>query len=110
MRIAFQMSVDPDVIEEYESRHSSIWPALEQTLLEHGVLSYSIFVDDRTGTLFAYAEVNSEDEWIRIASTDVCQKWWAYMAPLMVINSDNSPASCSLREVFHIESKHSPQQ
>ncbi|MCB1122609.1 MAG: L-rhamnose mutarotase [Verrucomicrobiae bacterium] len=71
-------------------------------LKEHGVSNYSIFLHEETHQLFAYAEIEDEALWNAIASTPVCQKWWAYMKDLMEINSDNSPQSLPLKEVFHL--------
>jgi len=103
MRIAFKMFAYPDKKSEYEKRHNPIWAELEEVLLAHGVQSYSIFIDDETKTLFAYAEIESEEQWNQIAATEVCQRWWQYMAPLMPTNEDFSPVSAPLREIFHIE-------
>ncbi len=102
-RIAFKMAVHRGAEEEYMARHSPIWPELQQILLAHGVRTYSIFLDEETNALFAYAEIESEEQWDRIAETEVCKRWWHYMAPLMPTNADSSPQSTSLREVFHIE-------
>lgn len=35
-------------------------------------------------------------------SPPICQKWWAHMKDLLAKNSDNSPVSQELREVFQI--------
>lgn len=103
MRFAFRMSVHAGASAEYERRHNPIWIELEQTLIAHGVTSYSIFIDPATYDLFAYVEVEDEARWERIASTDVCRRWWAWMRELMPSLDDNSPVSQPLREVFHIE-------
>jgi len=102
IRKAFRMSVHRGGEREYERRHNPIWTELETTLIDHGVRSYSIFLDPATNDLFAYAEVDSEERWNAIASTSVCQRWWQTMKELMPSNEDNSPASRDLREVFHI--------
>ena len=104
IRKAFVMSVHPDQHDEYQRRHNPIWPELEATLKKHGVLNYSIFLDSASHQLFAYAEIENEAAWNAIARTSVCQRWWASMKELMLSNSDNSPVSTSLTEVFHIES------
>jgi L-rhamnose mutarotase len=103
VRKAFVMQVNPDQHEEYEKRHNPIWPDLEKTLKEHGVLSYSIFLLPETNQLFAYAEIEDEAKWGRIADTEICKKWWVYMKDIMPTNPDNSPTSTELREVFHID-------
>ena len=102
IRKAFRMSVDPGRQKEYERRHRPIWPELEQTLLDHGVLRYSIFLDSETNDLFACAEIEDEARWQAIASTDVCRRWWRHMREIMPSNPDDSPVSRELREVFHI--------
>jgi len=103
IRKAFRMAVDPGGESEYERRHRPIWPDLEEVLLRHGVRTYSIFLDPQTRDLFGYAEVESEQQWNAIASTEVCRRWWRHMRDLMPTNPDSSPVSHDLREVFHIE-------
>ena len=103
IRKAFKMSVHPDAHAEYTRRHNPIWKELEDILIAHGVLNYSIYLDVQTSELFAYAEIESEERWQAIAQTEVCQRWWQSMRDLMPTNPDHSPKSVELREVFHIE-------
>lgn len=102
IRKAFKMSVHPNQQAAYEHRHNPIWRELEETLIAHGVHSYSIFLDENSSELFAYAEVESEKRWNAIARTEVCQRWWKQMREIMPSNADNSPVSRELREVFHL--------
>jgi len=103
IRIAFRMAVHPGRAVEYERRHNPIWTELGDTLLRHGVRSYSIYLDPETHDLFAYVEVDDEQRWEAIAATDVCRRWWQTMRELMPSRADNSPVSHPLREVFHLE-------
>ena len=103
LRKAFRMSVNAGQEQEYERRHSPIWKELEDVLVEHGVLSYSIFIDPETRDLFAYAEIESEERWNAIAATPICRRWWKHMREIMPSNADDSPVSQELREVFHIQ-------
>ena len=103
LRKAFRMSVNTDRHDEYTRRHKPIWRELEDTLLAHGVQTYSIFLDPATSDLFAYAEIESEDRWAAIANTEVCRRWWRHMRDIMPSNADDSPIARDLREVFHLE-------
>lgn len=96
------MSVHPGCQEEYERRHSPIWPELEDVLRSHGVTEYSIFLDPTTCDLFAYVEMDSQERWDAIAETDVCRRWWAHMRELMPSAADHSPLATPLREVFRL--------
>lgn len=102
IRKAFKMKVFPDKVEEYEKRHNPIWKELEAVLKEQGVHNYSIFLDVDSNALFGYAEIESEEKWNAIAETDICKKWWSYMADLMETNEDSSPVSSDLKSVFHL--------
>ncbi len=103
IRKAFRMSVHPGREEEYARRHNPIWPELRDVLKAHGVHNYSIFLDPSDGSLFAYVEIEDEARWQAIAATDVCKKWWRFMREVMPANSDDSPQSGHLREVFHLD-------
>ncbi len=103
IRKAFRMSVHPGREAEYERRHRPIWKELEDTLLRHGVASYSIYLDAETRDLFGYVEFDSEERWRAVAETEVCRRWWRHMREIMPSNADASPVSRELREVFHIE-------
>ena len=103
IRKAFLMKVNPDAHEEYERRHRPIWTELEMVLKYHGVSNYSIFLEKNTNQLFGYVEIESEERWAKIAGTDECRRWWAFMKAVMPTNADNSPVSVELREVFHLD-------
>ena len=102
IRKAFKMWVNPTAHAEYERRHRPIWQEMEDMLREHGVLDYSLFLDPETNTLFAVVDIESEERWATIASTDVCRRWWKSMRDLMSVNADDSPRSAPLREVFRL--------
>ncbi len=103
IRKAFLMHVKPDRHAEYRRRHDPIWRDLHDTLKEHGVHNYSIFLDAASSSLFGYVEIEDEARWSAIAQTPVCRRWWAHMCDIMPSNPDNSPMSKDLAEVFHID-------
>lgn len=103
IRKGFRMAVNEGAAAEYERRHRPIWADLEQVLFEHGVRTYTIFLDPATHDLFGYVEVDDEEQWNRIADTEVCRRWWTFMRDIMPSHPDHSPISRDLREVFHIE-------
>lgn len=102
-RKAFLMSVQPGREEEYQQRHSPVWPEMEQTLKSHGVHNYSIFLHEATQQLFGYVEIESEERWNAIGQTETCRRWWAYMQDIMPSNPDNSPIITELKPVFYLE-------
>src|SRR5690349_14871338 len=93
IRKAFKMKVYPNKQEEYEKRHQEIWPEMVDELHRHGASNYSIFLDKETSTLFGYVEIEDEEKWSRMASTEINQKWWRYMEPVMETNPDSSPVT-----------------
>lgn len=97
------MMVNVDAHDEYERRHKRILEDLREVLKGHGVSNYSIFLETNTSQLFGYAEIESEELWAKIAETDECKRWWAFMKDIMPSNADNSPVSVSLTEVFHLD-------
>lgn len=103
IRKAFVMNVYPDKHDEYEKRHNEIWPEMVDELHKHGASNYSIFLDKETNKLFGYVEIEDEVTWNKMATTEVNQKWWSFMEPVMKTNSDQSPVSKELKQVFHMK-------
>jgi L-rhamnose mutarotase len=59
IRKAFVMTVRPDAHDEYRRRHDAIWPELAAVLRDHGVRSYTIYLDPGRSLLFASVELES---------------------------------------------------
>ncbi len=103
VRKAFKMFLNPGSEQEYKKRHDELWPEMVQMIAEHGGTNYSIFLDEETSVLFGYIELESEELWEKTAFTEICKKWWAYMADIMRTNDDNSPVSVTLNNMFHLD-------
>lgn len=102
-RVAFKMFLKPGLEEEYEKRHSAIWPELKKLLSDTGVRDYSIFWDRETNMLFAVQKIKGGQSSQEIGKNPIVQKWWDYMADIMKVNQDNSPVSIPLEELFHMD-------
>lgn len=102
-RIAQVMYIKPGQYDEYAKRHAEIWPEMQETLKQYGATNYSIYLNRENGQTLAYLEVPDVATYQAIAETDVCRRWWHYMAPLMLVNQDESPVAMDLQEVFHLD-------
>jgi L-rhamnose mutarotase len=102
-RFGFKMKMLPGFREEYKKRHNEIWPELVQLLKNEGIGNYSIFLDEETNTLFAYQEQTGENSSQDLGATEIVKKWWKYMADVMETNSDYSPVTIPLEQVFYME-------
>ena len=100
---AFKMKLYEGMAEEYEKRHNALWDEMKNMIHEYGGKNYSIFLDKDTSILFGYIELEDEDKWNKSADTEVCRKWWHYMADIMETNPDESPVSTDLKKVFHLD-------
>jgi L-rhamnose mutarotase len=101
-RVAFKMKLFPGCEAEYKKRHDIIWPELSELLKQTGISEYSIFLDEETNSLFGFLKAEDEALLGNLPTHPVMQKWWAYMADIMESNSDSSPISIPLKEVFYL--------
>ena len=100
---AFKSKLYEGMAEEYARRHNALWPEMRDMIHEYGGKNYTIFLDEETNILFGYIELESEEKWDKSADTEICKKWWEYMADIMETNDDNSPVSIYLKNVFHMD-------
>lgn len=103
LRKSFKMKLYEGQEKEYEKRHNRLWPEMKEMIHEYGGKNYTIFLDRETNILYGYIELDSEEKWAESANTEICRKWWDYMADIMETNLDNSPVSIDLDEVFHLD-------
>lgn len=108
MKKLFVMRLKPGFESEYELRHNPIPQELAAAIRTHAVTSYSIFLDVERQLLYAYMEYESEEALGALAGTEVCQRWWRHMAPLMQVNADFSPVRNHTRQVFDLAAQPSP--
>jgi len=96
------MKVFPGMEEEYKRRHDAIWPELSELLKTTGISSYSIFLDKGDGSLFGVLHVEDEMKMEALPQHPVMKKWWTYMKDIMETDTDHSPISIPLTEVFYL--------
>jgi L-rhamnose mutarotase len=101
-RVAFKMKLFPGQVHEYKRRHDDLWPELQSLLKETGIHEYSIFLDEATLELFGVLKISNPESLDQLPGHPVMKKWWAYMKDIMESNTDNSPVSIPLKEVFYL--------
>jgi L-rhamnose mutarotase len=101
--IAFTMQLKKGFEQEYKKRHDEIWEELSTTLHEAGIRDYTIYLDESTGILFAVQRRIDGHTIDSLPELPIMKKWWAFMADIMEVNSDNSPISVPLTCVFRNE-------
>ena len=102
-RLAFKMKLFKGNEDEYRKRHEAIWPELKDLLKDTGVSDYSIFLDVETNYLFGVLKIENPLKLDELPHHPVMKKWWAYMKDIMESNSDDSPVSIPLKEVFYLQ-------
>ncbi|MBL0743450.1 L-rhamnose mutarotase [Chryseolinea lacunae] len=102
-RLAFTMQLHPGQAQEYKRRHDALWPDLLQLLKDTGIEDYSIFLDEKTHTLFGVLKVRDAANLVPLPDQPVMRRWWQHMKDIMDTNPDGSPVQVSLTEVFHLD-------
>ena len=104
-RICFLLRVRPDRLDEYRSRHASVWPEMRDALRETGWGNYSLFLAP-DGLLVGYLETADFDAALAgMAAREVNARWQAEMAEFFVALDGSRPdeAMKPLTEVFHLD-------
>jgi len=104
-RVCFLLKVRQERIEEYKSRHVSVWPEMLDALRETGWHNYSLFLRP-DGLLVGYLEAEDFDQCVaRMKEHPVNARWQADMAPffesLSIGGADDNMTP--LEEVFHLD-------
>ena len=99
--VANKLKLKPGMAAEYKKRHDEIWPELSQAIQRAGISNYSIFLDEETGTLFAFQKLATNNAAADFRTLPILHEWWETMTPLMEVNADHSPVRTPLKLMFH---------
>lgn len=75
---------------KYKERHKDLWAEMKDMIHEYGGSNYSTYLDKQTNYLYGFIELEDEILWNKSAETEICKRWWEYMADIMETNEDKS--------------------
>ncbi|RLK52394.1 L-rhamnose mutarotase [Microbacterium telephonicum] len=103
MRVAFQLQVVPELLDEYVARHSPVWPEMLAEIAASGRRNYSLFLGDG-GRLFGYYETDDDAAaQAYLAASEVAERWEAEMGRFFVdLGGRPDQAATPLTEIFHL--------
>lgn len=102
-RVAFQLQIAPEMVDEYVARHTSVWPQMLAEIAAAGRRNYSLFLGEG-GRLFGYYETDDDAAaQAYLATSPIAPKWEASMAPFFVgLSGRPDQAATPLTEVFNL--------
>lgn len=103
-RVAFQLKVKADKLDEYKEHHKHVWPEMLDALSETGWHNYSLFLRD-DGLLFGYFETphSLEQAQALMEEREVNGRWQELMAPYFDDDVRPDESFVVLEEVFHLD-------
>ena len=99
-QLAFEMKLMKGCEIEYQKRHTEIWPELVDLLKANGISEYHIYLNEESLSLFGVLKISDAFKLDELPQHPIMKKWWAYMKDIMETNSDHSPVSIPLKNVF----------
>lgn len=102
-RLCFLMEIIPGREEEYERRHSDVWPELVAELSTAGVRNYTLF---RRGTsVIAYAECHPDaaTAFGAVGATEINKRWSHLFTDVLAVHTDQNGDLLQAAEVWHLD-------
>lgn len=103
-RVAFQLQVRTELLEEYRRRHAEVWPSMLRAIEASGRRNYSLFLGE-DGLLIGYYEVDDDQAaQAALAADPRTAPWEDSMQRFFQLLDDRADQSAvRLTEVFHLE-------
>lgn len=93
----------PDMIEEYDQLHATVWPEVLKVIKKCNLQNYSIY--RRGDELFAYFEytgANYDADMAQMASDPAMRSWWTHTHPCFMQEKEGEFYT-DMKELFHID-------
>lgn len=102
-RVAFQLQVKPELLDEYIARHTPVWPDMLAEIAASGRRNYTIFLGEG-GRLFGYYETDDDAAaQAYLAASPVAARWEAEMGRFFVgLEGRPDQAATPLTEIFNL--------
>ncbi|KQP68549.1 MULTISPECIES: L-rhamnose mutarotase [Microbacterium] len=102
-RVCFQLTVRPDLLDEYIARHTPVWPEMLAEIAASGRRNYSLFLGEG-GRLIGYYETDDDEAaQAYLAGSEVAARWEAEMGRFFVgLEGRPDQAATPLTEVFNL--------
>lgn len=102
-RVAFQLQVKPELLDEYIARHTPVWPEMLAEIAASGRRNYSLFLGEG-GRLFGYYETDDDQAaQAYLAASPVAARWEAEMGRFFVgLEGRPDQAATPLTEIFNL--------
>lgn len=103
-RVAFQLQVRPELLDEYLERHSPVWPEMLAEIAAAGRRNYSLFLGEG-GRLIGYYETDDDAAaQAYLAASAIAARWESEMGRFFDgLGGRPDQAATPLSEVFHLE-------
>ena len=102
-RVCFQLTVRPELLDEYIARHTPVWPEMLSEISASGRRNYSLFLGEG-GRLIGYYETDDDEAaQAYLAGSEVAARWEAEMGRFFVgLEGRPDQAATPLTEVFNL--------
>ena len=102
-RVCFQLTVRPELLDEYIARHTPVWPEMLAEIAASGRRNYSLFLGEG-GRLIGYYETDDDEAaQAYLAGSEVAARWEAEMGRFFVgLEGRPDQAATPLTEVFNL--------
>jgi L-rhamnose mutarotase len=112
-RIAQIIRLKPSALEDYKRYHREVWPEVLEQIRDSHIIDYSIFLDERSMTLFSTFKWTGTDwdaDMKRMKENPHVQRWWSVMDAYQESFNEGATGSTGdvpwwleLEEVFRTE-------
>jgi L-rhamnose mutarotase len=100
IRRAYTIHLEPGALAEYREKHDNIWPELVAEMKRDGIAQLTAFEADPI--IFYYAEIENEDAFDRLFSSDVHDRWAELFRSLIAFTDDDVDLRF-MPEIFNLE-------
>ena len=102
-RVCFQLTIRPELLDEYVARHTPVWPEMLEEIAASGRRNYSLFLGEG-GRLTGYYETDDDAAaQAYLAASPVASRWESEMAGFFDgVEGRVDQTAVPLKEVFNL--------
>lgn len=99
---AYKLKLLPEKENELKEQYKNLWQGIIETIHIYGGKNFSMFLDEKSGEVVCYIEVENEQLWKQCEKVELHKRWWENLSGILEMDEHTIPLCSEMNLIYHL--------